>query len=43
MTESMFELRIFDSDIMLNHHLFQKLRLIRKCKFNHLINTLTGN
>jgi tyrosine-specific transport protein len=27
-------------DTMLNDHLFQKLKLIGICKFNHLINTL---
>jgi hypothetical protein len=29
------------SDTMLNHHLSQKLKLIGRGKFNHLINTLT--
>jgi hypothetical protein len=43
MTESRFELKTFGSDTMLNYHLFQKLKLIRKGKFNHLINTLTSN
>jgi hypothetical protein len=28
---------------MLNHYLFKKLRPIRKSKFIHLINILTGN
>jgi hypothetical protein len=28
-------------DTMLNHYLSQKLKLIGRCKFNHLINTLT--
>jgi hypothetical protein len=28
-------------DTMLNHHLSQKLKLIRRDKFNHLINTST--
>jgi hypothetical protein len=41
MTESRFELRTFGSDTMLNHHLSQKLKLIGRGKFNHLINTLT--
>jgi len=41
MTEIMFELRTFGFDTMLNHHLFQKLKLIRIGKFTHLINTLT--
>jgi hypothetical protein len=41
MTESRFELRTFGSDTMLNHHLSQKLKLIGRSKFNHLINTLT--
>jgi len=27
--------------MLLNHHLSQKLKLIGKCKFNHLINTPT--
>jgi hypothetical protein len=40
MTESRFELRTFGSDTMLNHHLSQKLKLIGRGKFNHLINTL---
>jgi uncharacterized protein YpbB len=29
-------------DIMLNYHLSQKLKLIKKKKFNHLINTLSN-
>jgi hypothetical protein len=29
------------SDIRLNYHLFQKLKVIEKYKFNHLINILT--
>jgi len=37
----MFELKTFIFDTMLNHYLFQKLKLIEKCKFNYLINTLT--
>jgi hypothetical protein len=41
MIESSFELRTFGSDIMLNHQLCQKLKLIEIGKFNHLINTLT--
>jgi hypothetical protein len=41
MTKSRFELKIFRSDTMLNHHLSQKLKLIGRGKFNHLINTLT--
>jgi hypothetical protein len=41
MKEPRFELKTFDSDIMLNHHLSQKLKLIERDKFNHLINTLT--
>jgi hypothetical protein len=41
MTESRFELNTFDFDTMLNHHLSQKLKLIGRVKFNHLINTLT--
>jgi hypothetical protein len=39
--KSRFELRTFGFDTMLNHHLSQKLKLIGRCKFNHLINTLT--
>jgi hypothetical protein len=27
--------------VLLNHHLSQKLKLIERDKFNHLINTLT--
>jgi hypothetical protein len=41
MTESKFEFRTFGSDTKLNHYLFQKLKLIGRDKFNHLINTLT--
>jgi hypothetical protein len=41
MTESRFEFKIFGSDAMLNQHLSQKLKLIGRGKFNHLINTLT--
>jgi hypothetical protein len=37
-TETMFELRTVGSDIMLNHHLSQKLKLIRKGKFNQYFN-----
>jgi hypothetical protein len=39
--ESRFELKTFDSDVMLNHQLSQKFKLKGKDKFNHLINTLT--
>jgi hypothetical protein len=39
--EPKFELKIFGSNIMLNYHLPQKFKLIKKYKFNHLINTLT--
>ena len=39
--ESMFGLKIFDFDIILNYYLFSKFKLIRKGKYNHLINTLT--
>jgi hypothetical protein len=39
--ESRFELKIFGSDTMLNHHLSQKLKLIGRGKFKHLINTVT--
>jgi hypothetical protein len=31
----------FRSDNMLNHNLLQKLNMIGRGKFNHLINTLT--
>jgi hypothetical protein len=34
MTESMFELRTFGSDTMLNHYLSQKLKLIGNQYFN---------
>jgi hypothetical protein len=40
MMESIFDFRTFDFDIMLNYHLFQKLKLIGRCKFDHLIITL---
>jgi hypothetical protein len=33
MTESMFEFKTFDSDTMLNHHLFQNVKLIGRSKF----------
>jgi hypothetical protein len=39
--ESRFELRTFGFDTMLDYHLSQKLKLIGRGKFNHLINTLT--
>jgi hypothetical protein len=39
--ELRFEFKTFGSDIMLNHHLFKKLKLVRIGKFNHLANTLT--
>jgi hypothetical protein len=41
MIELGFELMTSRSDIMLNHHLSQKLKLIRRNEYNHLINTLT--
>jgi hypothetical protein len=34
---------IFDHNIILNHYLFKKLKLMRMIKFNHLINILTNN
>jgi hypothetical protein len=40
MIELKFELKTFDSDTKLNYHLFQKFKLIRKSKFNGLINIL---
>ena len=39
--ESRFDPKTFGFDTMLNHHFFQKLKLIEKCKFNYSINTLT--
>jgi hypothetical protein len=39
--ESKYDPRTFDSDTMLNYHLFRKLKLIVRDKFNHLIITLT--
>ena len=39
--ESRFELKTFDSDIVLNHQVSQKLKLKKRDKFNYLINTLT--
>ena len=39
--KSMFNSRTFGSNSMLNHHLSQKVKLIRRGKFNNLINTLT--
>jgi hypothetical protein len=41
MTKSRFKLRIFSSNIMLNHHLSYKFKLIEIGKFNDLIITLT--
>jgi hypothetical protein len=35
--ESRFDIKIFDSDIMLNQQLSPKFKLIEKYKFNHLI------
>jgi hypothetical protein len=39
--ETEFELKNFCSDYMLNHHLFQKLKLTKSNWFNRLINILT--
>jgi hypothetical protein len=39
--ESKFDFRTFGFDTMLNYHLFQKLKLIGRNKFNHLIISLT--
>jgi hypothetical protein len=39
--ESRSELKTFGFDTILNYHLSQKLKLIERGKFNHLINTLT--
>jgi hypothetical protein len=39
--EIRFEIRSFNSYIMLNYYLFQKLKLIGNGKFNHLINIIT--
>jgi hypothetical protein len=36
-----FDPRTFGFDTMLNYYLFQKLKLIRRNKFNQLIITLT--
>jgi hypothetical protein len=36
-----FDSMTFGSDIMLNYQLSQKLKLIGKCEFNHLIISLT--
>ena len=41
MTESRFELKTFDFYIMLNYHLSQKFKLIKRNRFNYLIITLT--
>jgi hypothetical protein len=41
MMESRFELMTFGFNIILNRHLFQKLKLIEIGKFNYLNNTLT--
>jgi hypothetical protein len=40
-TEPRFDLMTFDSDTMLIYHLSQKLKIIGRDKFNHLIITLT--
>jgi hypothetical protein len=40
LTELRFEQRTFGSDIMLNYQLSQKLKLLGRSKFNHLIITL---
>jgi hypothetical protein len=42
MTKIRFEFRTFGSDTMLNHHLFQKFKLIRNDKLNHLNNIVPG-
>jgi hypothetical protein len=39
---SRFDLKTFGSDTMLNYQLSQKLKLIGRCKFNHLIISLTA-
>jgi hypothetical protein len=41
LTESRFDPMTFDFDTMLNYQLSQKLKLIRRGKFNHLTITLT--
>jgi hypothetical protein len=38
--ESRFDLITFSTDTMLNHKLSKELKLIERCKFNHLISTL---
>ena len=42
LTESKFDPKTFDFDTILNYQLSQKLKLIGRDKFNHLINILTG-
>ena len=42
LTKSRFDPKTFDSDVMLNHHLSQKYKLIGRETFNHLIITLTN-
>ena len=39
MTELIFKLMTFDSHIILNYHLSQKLKQIERGKFNNLTNT----
>ena len=39
--EKRFELRTTCSDTMINYHLSQKLKPLRKCEFNHLTIILT--
>jgi hypothetical protein len=41
LTESRFDPMTFGFDTMLNYQLSQKLKLIKRCKFNHLIISLT--
>lgn len=43
MTESRIELKTFGSNTILNCHLYQKFKLIRRDKFNYLIDTLTNS
>jgi hypothetical protein len=35
-----FELKTSGSDTIVNYYLSKKLKVILRCKFNHLINTL---
>jgi len=43
MTKTIFELMTFGFDTILIYHLSQKLKLIRRDKFNHLINIVSSS